>query len=90
MTLLTSKQQRYAMRYAHFRTTKIVEWERAEGQLHGPTSDGKKAGAMVRADRYRKQIANAAVAARQKRQIRGTMKTATTKNQINSGKPSFQ
>ncbi len=26
----------------------------------------------------------------QKRQIRGTMKTETTKNQISSGKPSFQ
>jgi hypothetical protein len=78
MTLLTSKQQRYAMRYAHFRTTKIVEWERAEGQLHAPASDGKKPARW------------SAVAVRQKRQIRGTMKTATTKNQISSGRPSFQ
>jgi hypothetical protein len=90
MTLLMSKQQRYAMRYAHFRTTKIVEWERAEGQLHAPASDGKKPARWSAPADAQKQIANAAVAARQKRQIRGTMKTATTKNQINSGRPSFQ
>lgn len=90
MTLLVSKPKQHAARYAHFRTTKIVEWERAGGQLHAPASDSKRPARWSAPADTEKQIANAAVATLQKRQISGTMKTATTKNQISSGRPSFQ